>query len=228
MPTDPIDPLIPITADQNPSSDTSGSTQSLSTEAAWQNGQDPSLPEGYDQSRLVLLPVNAQTQHLYWEISRDFLIEKAHNSDVELLIKIYLLEPSRRELETIPVQHLRGSTYTYHKLNLQKIEAVLIARCGEVEIELLASKTITTPSSSVHPSPWEIWITKGQEGSTTHSKKSVDAPTPEALTSPSSLDQVLTHEQLQMRLGKLGLNNPSSDHGSLDHFSSDTHPKKGS
>lgn len=221
------DPLLPDSADaHSASSDTQATAGTLAQETTDSNQPQSPLPESYEENRLVLLPVNTQTQHLYWELTHDYLKTKTGHRHSNFSLRLYLLEPVKKEIESLDLIQMRGSTYTYHKLNFQKLQATLVAHVNDQEVVLLESTIVTTPSGTIHTSPWEIWITKGQEGITTHPKKSVDAPTPEALTSPSSLDHVLNEEQLQMRLSKLGLDNPSSDHGSLDHFSSQSLLKK--
>jgi hypothetical protein len=172
-------------------------------------GDHITLPESYNQNRLVLLPVNTRTQHLYWQIDRDALRQQTGEPQADLALHLLLLEPDEKTIETIPITHLSGSTYTYHDLNFQKLQARLIARRGESSWTLLQSAIITTPSGTTHASPWEIWITKGETGSTT--RKSEGHLTPGSLSSPSSLDQSLSEKEQQMRAEKLGLHNPSSD-----------------
>ena len=217
----PYDPLIP---QQEPggSSDEGLTPHEPAPDIA---GDQIALPESYNQNRLVLLPVNPRTQHLYWHIERDEIRRHFKDGSVHLQLELLLPEPGERVIEAVEISHLSGSTYTYHDLNFQKLQARLIGTQEGKRCVLLESAIITTPSGTTHSSPWEIWITKGQEG-LTRTQKEQQGPPPESLGAPSSLDQSLDRQQQQMRAARLGLSNPSSDHGSPDHFSSEALHKK--
>ncbi|MGE4296072.1 MAG: DUF4912 domain-containing protein [Campylobacterales bacterium] len=209
-------------AGPTPSSDMRADA-TLATEAAAPRTGNDQIPETYGQNRLVLLPVNAHTQHFYWEIGDEALLDALSRSRLKLEIRLYYVtQDQRREIETVGVGSARGNYYTYHTPNLQQMEAVLYGtdETGATQV-LLTSNRITGPSSGMHSSPWEIWMTKKGKEHKLESKPAGDMPAPEALTSPSSLDLVLRAEQLRARLGDMGAGNPSSDFASRHLFSSD-------
>lgn len=208
-------------AGPSPSSDTVAATQTLGAESAPLNAE-AQIPENYPQNRLVLLPVNAHTQHFYWELSDEALLIRLSNREAALEVKLYYIDPDRRrEIERISLNAPRGNYYTYHTPNLQQMEAALYVVDETGAQELLVSNRITGPSSGMHASPWEIWMTKKGSAQKLESRPSDLVPTPDALVNPSSLDLVLRAEELRARMGDMGLTNPSSDFASRHLFSSD-------
>lgn len=168
------------------------------------------------------MPVNAHTQHFYWEIADEGLRESLANRALKLEVRLFYVDQDRRrEIETVSVGASKGNYYAYHTPNLQQMEAALYAIDENGAREILVSNRITGPSSGMHGSPWEIWMTKNGKEQKLESRPSDTMPTPEALTNPSSLDLVLRAEQLRGRVGDMGLNNPSSDFASRHLFSSD-------
>lgn len=186
------------------------------------------LPNDYGSNKLVLLPVNAHAQHFYWEIACRDLQAKMINRFAKFEVRLYILDGNKRALEdTIEILNARGNHYTYSTPNLKKVQAVLVMIDKKGEKEILFSNVITAPSSGFHASPWEIWMTKNGEQQTYESKQSIDQPSGELVTSPSSLDLVIKDENIRARMGDFALGAPSSDFASNQLFGSfDSHKGK--
>lgn len=210
-------------AGPGPSSDSASAAASLANEAELSAQSSVPIPEGYSQNRLVLLPVNAHTQHFYWEIADDAIAQRLLRQEIRLEVQLYIFsQENRRLVESIAVYGARGNYYAYHTPNLQQMEAELYLLDAEGKREpLLTSNRITGPSSGMHASPWEIWMTKKGKEQKLESRPSDTTPAPEALVNPSSLDLVLRAEQIRARMGDMALGNPSSDFASGHLFSSD-------
>ncbi|MDR3163354.1 MAG: DUF4912 domain-containing protein [Helicobacteraceae bacterium] len=173
----------------------------------------PEVPERYYENKLVLLPVNAHTQHFYWDIGDEQLEGEVRNHVTQLVVRLYYVSQGRRfEVESVYSSSAHGNYYAYHTPDTKEMEAVLFAQSKAGEKEVAVSNRISTPSSGMHSSPWEIWMTKNGKTQKLESRPS-DLETPDALTNPSSLDLVLRAEKLRARLGDM---NPSDFLSSVD------------
>lgn len=212
-----INPLIKDASPDNPSSGDQATDQA---KAAPQS--NIAIPDKYADNKLVLLPINAHTQHFYWDIGDEPLERQITNREVRLIVRLYYVNGGRRqEVESVHSTAARGNYYAYHTPNMQEMEAALFIQDGKGEREFLVSNRITTPSSGMHASPWEIWMTKNGKTHRLESRPSDLESAPEALTNPSSLDLIIRAESLRARLGDMA-QNPSSS----DSFGSDSHIKK--
>ncbi|MDR0746662.1 MAG: DUF4912 domain-containing protein [Helicobacteraceae bacterium] len=173
----------------------------------------PEVPECYHEDKLVLLPVNAHTQHFYWDIGDERLESEVRNHVTQLVVRLYYISQGKRfEVESVYSSSAHGNYYAYHTLDTKEMEAVLFAQNKAGEREIAVSNRISTPSSGMHSSPWEIWMTKDGKTQKLESRPS-DIETPDALTNPSSLDLVLRAQKLRARLGDM---NPSDLLSSID------------
>lgn len=179
------------------------------------------LPEEYSDDKLVLLPVNAHTQHFYWSVIDRELQIKLINRFAKFEVRLYLIDGAKRVfLESVEIQNAKGNQYTYATPNLKKMQAVLVMIENGVEKEILFSNIITAPSSGFHASPWEIWMNKSGHQSSLSSRASIDLPSEELLTTNSSLEMAIRKENLKARMGNFDLNAPSSDFASNHLFGS--------
>ncbi|MDR2905941.1 MAG: DUF4912 domain-containing protein [Helicobacteraceae bacterium] len=174
------------------------------------SGANISLPDEYDDNKLVLLPVNAHTQHFYWEISNDEIERRIAHRECTVIIRLYyIVQGKRQEVESIYSTVAKGNYYSYHTPNTQEMEAALFVTDKDGERLILTSNRISTPSSGMHSSAWEIWMTKNGKQQKLESRQA--EMTPQELTSPSSLDLVLQAERLKARVGDMFGSNLSSD-----------------
>ncbi|MDR3347526.1 MAG: DUF4912 domain-containing protein [Helicobacteraceae bacterium] len=181
------------------------------------------IPDSYGENKLILLPVNAHTQHFYWEIGDETLERLIANHEAKLIVRLYIITGGKRmEVESVYSGAPKGNYYAYHTLDMQEMEAVMFVQNDSGETQLLISNRITTPSSSLHTSPWEIWMTKNGKSQKLESRPSDLESANDALTNPSSLDLVVRAEKLRARMGDMALDNPSSSAPSSAQFSSDS------
>ncbi|MDR0664971.1 MAG: DUF4912 domain-containing protein [Helicobacteraceae bacterium] len=173
------------------------------------------IADRYYENKLVLLPVNAGTQHFYWEIGDELLERKIVNREdgAQLIIRLYYIVGDRKqEVESVYSHSPSGNYYAYHTPNTLEMEAQMFVSDKNGERELMISNRISTPSSGMHSSPWEIWMTKNGAKQKLESRPS-ELEAQGALANLSSLDIVVKEEKLKARIGDMSLNLPSSSLG---------------
>lgn len=179
------------------------------------------LPDDYECDKLVLLPVNAHTQHFYWSINQRDLQIKLINRFAKFEVRVYVFNGERRDLiDTVEIQPSKGSYYIYSTPNLRKMQVVMVMIENDTEKEILQSNIITAPSAGFHATPWEIWMNKHGDQSSLSSRPSIDTGNEELLTAPSSLEMAIREENLRAKMGGFDLSNPSSDFASNHLFGS--------
>ncbi|MDR1451854.1 MAG: DUF4912 domain-containing protein [Helicobacteraceae bacterium] len=182
------------------------------TAAQSADSNDAPIADRYYENRLVLLPVNSETQHFYWEIADEVLERKiaTRENNANLIIRLYYIVNDRRqEVESVYVRVPKGNYYAYHAPNTLEMEAEMYVSDENGERKILTSNRISTPSSGMHSSPWEIWMTKNGDRQKLESRAS-EFEAPDALVNPSSLDIVVREERLKARIGDMSLNPFSS------------------
>ncbi|MDR2152398.1 MAG: DUF4912 domain-containing protein [Helicobacteraceae bacterium] len=194
----------------DPSAVSSGGEKTTVVSEAVSN--DIALSDRYYENRLVLLPVNAGTQHFYWEIGDETLERKiaTREKDARLVIRLYYLTGDRaQEVESVYSHAPTGNYYAYHTPNATPMEARMFVSDESGEREIAISNRISTPSSGMHSSPWEIWMTKNGERQKLESRPS-ELESQGAIANLSSLDIVVREERLKARIGDMA-NMPSSN-----------------
>lgn len=154
------------------------------------------VPEKYGRDTLVLLPVNVQTQFVYWEIT-DNLLKKAPVNDPVLMVRLLEVDQKpQNECARFYVPGALGSHYVNGSLANKKLSAVLgcFDHTGSF-FELLHSNTIVTPNDTIMASD-EVWMQKSEGW-----EKIMRASHPD-ISLPLSSAALLREEELLFRLEK--------------------------
>ncbi|MDR2638952.1 MAG: DUF4912 domain-containing protein [Helicobacteraceae bacterium] len=176
------------------------------------NQNDITIADRYYENKLVLLPVNAKTQHFYWEIGDEPLERRivTRENNARLIIRLYYIVGDRKqEVESVYSNAPKGNYYAYHSPDTLDMEAELFVSDDGGERKILTSNRISTPSSGMHSSPWEIWMTKNGKSQKLESRPS-EFDAQGTLANLSSLDIVVREEKLKARVGDMAFNLPSS------------------
>ena len=139
------------------------------------------FPYLYHIDKIVIMPVNTDTSFIYWELTDRLLNSTFQELSVNfanLIIKIFEAEQGRRkEIYSFKVKEKIGKHYLkYHTPCKPLVAGAGIVKKGNF-IELLKSKTISTPSFKNTGTEDEIWmkkikgmfeISRPQKGGITH------------------------------------------------------------
>ena len=124
------------------------------------------IPYIYHIDKIVIMPVNTDTSFIYWELTDRLLnstFQELPVNFVNLIIKIFEAEQGcRKEIYSFKVKEKIGKHYLRYYTPCKP----LVAGAGIVKkgnfIELLKSKTISTPSFKNTGTEDEIWMKKAK------------------------------------------------------------------
>lgn len=122
------------------------------------------VPHAYNTDKIVIMPVNADTSFIYWELTDRLLNNKLRELNVDsanLIIKIYEAgQDCRKEIYSFKIKEKIGKRYIKCHISFKPLAASAgILRGGEFVV-LLKSKTISNPSSENTETEGEIWMKK--------------------------------------------------------------------
>jgi len=118
------------------------------------------IPQGYDVDRVVLMPVNLNTYHIYWNIS-DALLHQMHlTHQMELSFKI--IDGKHNIVEEFFTNEKSSKRYINKTFDNLKLQVICGYYQGDRYITLLHSNSIKSFNSQIIlPNPEdEIWLSK--------------------------------------------------------------------
>ncbi|MBF0536974.1 MAG: DUF4912 domain-containing protein [Nitrospirae bacterium] len=110
---------------------------------------DVDIPQGYDTSEVVVLPVNRDTIFVYWEITEGFLRQwqRQHLLGANLILVAFELSQGQaRHIATLDVSTLSGKRYISCQTSFNPTVAIIGAFKGETFYDMLVSRTIHYPA----------------------------------------------------------------------------------
>ncbi|VAX28687.1 hypothetical protein MNBD_NITROSPIRAE02-800 [hydrothermal vent metagenome] len=117
------------------------------------------IPKGYNIDTIVIMPVNADMNFVYWEITDKLLSDRLRESGIgsaELMIKIFERD-SRKEVSSFEVKERVGKHYIKYPASFKPLVAEIgILKNGSFSM-LLESRTALVPSSGTGD---EVWMEK--------------------------------------------------------------------
>ncbi len=120
------------------------------------------IPKGYNIDTIVVMPVNADMNFVYWEITDKLLNSRLRELNIgsaELIIKISERD-SRKEVCSFEIKERIGKNYIkYHALFRPLVAEIGILKNGEFA-GLLKSRTVPPPSPEIAGTGEEIWMEK--------------------------------------------------------------------
>jgi len=120
------------------------------------------IPKGYNIDTIVIMPVNADMNFVYWEITDKLLngrLRELNIGSAELMIKIFERD-SRKEVRSFEVKGRVGKNYIKYPASFRPLVAEIgILKNGEFSM-LLKSRTALVPSSGTAVAGVEVWMEK--------------------------------------------------------------------
>jgi len=118
------------------------------------------IPQSYDVDRVVLMPVNLNTYHIYWDIS-DALLHQMHlPREIELSFR--MVDGEHNVLEEFFTNEKSSKRYINKTFDNLKLQVICGYYQGDRYITLLYSNSIKSFNSQIIlPNPEdEVWLSK--------------------------------------------------------------------
>ncbi len=158
--------------------------------------------QGYNKDTIALMPVNAVTNFIYWEITEKLLERKkmmSNPSSEKLVVKVFD-EDFNRSIYSFDVERRIGK----HYMKYSGPQRRLVAKIGFVHkgtfMCILSSRPMTVSSLKKESTDYEIWMQKSKDGCKTFRTAKVDT---------------LAEERLQQLIAKYHSESTMSPGGSL-------------
>ncbi|VAX33280.1 hypothetical protein MNBD_NITROSPIRAE03-1163 [hydrothermal vent metagenome] len=120
------------------------------------------LPKGYNIDTIVIMPINADMNFVYWEITDKLLngrLRELNIGSAELMIRIFERD-SRKEVRSFEVKGRVGKNYIKYPASFRPLVAEIgILKNGEFSM-LLKSKPALFPSLETSGTGDEVWMEK--------------------------------------------------------------------
>ncbi len=120
------------------------------------------LPKGYNIDTIVIMPVNADMNFVYWEVTDKLLSDRLRESDIAsagLMIRVFERD-SRKDVGSFEVKEMVGKNYIRYPASFKPLVAEIgILRNGEFSM-LLRSRSASAPSSGTAGTGDEVWMEK--------------------------------------------------------------------
>ena len=129
---------------------------------------------GYNEDTIVIMPVNGDTNFIYWEITEELLKRKKKTPDSgseRLMIRVFE-EESEREIYSFKVNNRIGKHYMKFCGSQERLVADIGFVRGETFVSILKSTPTTVSSFAEEAGNHEIWMQKVE-----YSCEIVQAPT---------------------------------------------------
>jgi hypothetical protein len=118
------------------------------------------IPHGYNEDTIVIMPVNADTNFIYWEITERLLKRKRktpHRRSEKLVIRVFE-EDSRREAYSFNISERIGKHYMKFNGPQKPLVAEIGVIRGRTFTSILRSDPTTVSPSSANTAGDEIWM----------------------------------------------------------------------
>ena len=121
--------------------------------------EDYPIPERYNITKIVLLPVDPSKHFTYWELSDETInLLKSQYKDFRFVIKLY---DNGDEVLSIDINDPIGKYYIFYHAPFHQLFVVFGVFVNDQFIEIIKSNTIVVPSDEISEfAEEEIWMTK--------------------------------------------------------------------
>ncbi|GAB6098675.1 hypothetical protein JCM16358_05540 [Halanaerocella petrolearia] len=173
-----------------------------------------SLPDSYNEDKLVLQIKNPKTAHLYWEYTRDKIKEATfkagHNdfTEVDLFLKVYNLTTGEERLINITLEN--DSWYLNNLVpdHNYKVELGVVNQKGEF-YSVIESNHVTMPRNNVSDELDQKWMTVKEKQKAIYLLSGCEVPMEEGVSSIDLVKELEKSTELSDLISGLD-NNESS------------------